>query len=212
MNNAFRDDLRKAYDCKAEERDASSIQEWKIEERANFLSLLQKEGKRTLLEIGPGPGRDGKFFLEHGLQVACVDLSPEMIRLCQQKGLTAYVMDMTDMQFPDNSFDAVYTMNSLLHLTKTELPAVLRRISLILKPTGLFYMGVYGGYEFEGIEEEDKYDPKRFYSYFSDNHLQGIVSEVFDVLSFKQILWGRTDNYHFQSLVLRKRPSKDSQS
>jgi SAM-dependent methyltransferase len=141
MNNAFRDDLKKAYDLKADERNATPVQDWKIPERASFLSLLKKENKRTLLEIGPGPGKDSKFFMDNGLQVVCIDLSPEMIKLCKQKGLTAYVMDMTDLTFPPNSFDAVYTVNSLLHLTKAELPAVLRRISLILKPTGLFYMG-----------------------------------------------------------------------
>ena len=204
MNGQFRDDLRKTYDRQANQRDAGSIQEWKVEERANFLYLLQKEDKRTLLEIGSGPGRDGGFFQKQGLQVTCIDLSPEMIRLCRQKGLTAYVMDMTNLIFPTNSFDAVYALNSLLHLTKAELPTVLRQIDSLLKPTGLFFMGVYGGSEFEGILEDDRNDPKRFFSYFADDHLQKVVSPVFDILSFRQIPVQRADNRHFQSLVLRK--------
>lgn len=125
MNRPFRDNLRKAYDRQANQRDAGFIQEWKEQERANFLYLLQKEDKHTLLEIGSGPGRDGRFFQENGIEVVCIDLSPEMIRLCRQKGLTAYVMDMADLTFPANSFDAVYALNSLLHLTKAELPTVL---------------------------------------------------------------------------------------
>ena len=151
MNRPFRDDLRKTYDRQANQRDAGSIQEWKVEERSKFLSLLQKEDKLTLLEIGSGPGRDGVFFQKQGLQVTCIDLSPEMIRLCHQKGMTAYVMDMADLTFAANSFDAVYALNSLLHLTKAELPTVLKKIDSILAPTGLFFMGVYGGDEFEGI-------------------------------------------------------------
>ena len=62
MHSQFRDDLRKTYDRQANQRNASSIQEWKGEERESFLSLLQKEDKHTLLEIGSGPGRDGEFF------------------------------------------------------------------------------------------------------------------------------------------------------
>ncbi|UCB42765.1 MAG: class I SAM-dependent methyltransferase [Dehalococcoidales bacterium] len=203
-NNQFRDDLRKTYDLQANLRDASSIQEWKVEERASFLSLLQKEDKQTLLEIGSGPGRDGEFFQKQGLQVTCIDLSPEMIRLCHQKGLTAYVMDMTNLTFANNSFDAVYTLNSLLHLTKAELPAVLRQIHSLLKPAGLFFMGVYGGDDFEGTLEDDPSDPKRFFSYFTDEHIQKVVSQVFDILSFRQIPVQRADNRHFQSLVLKK--------
>ena len=169
MSSQFSDDLRTTYDRQAEGRDAGSIQAWKVEERASFLSLLQQEDKHTLLEIGSGPGRDSLFFHEQGLQVTCIDLSPEMIRLCQQKGLTAYIMDMTKLTFPANSFDAVYALNSLLHLTKVELPDVLRQIALVMKPTELFFMGVYGGDDFEGILEEDENDPKRFFSYFTDD-------------------------------------------
>ena len=204
VNSQFRDDLRKTYDRQANQRDAGSIQGWKVEERASFLSLLQKEDKHTLLEIGSGPGRDGEFFQKQGLQVTCIDLSPEMIRLCHQKGLTAYVMDMTNLTFPANSSDAVYALNSLLHLTKAELPTVLRQIDSLLKPTGLFFMGVYGGDDFEGTLKDDPSDPKRFFSYFTDDHLQKVVSQVFDILSFRQIPVQRAGIRHFQSLVLRK--------
>jgi SAM-dependent methyltransferase len=204
VNSQFRDDLRKTYDRQANQRDAGSIQEWKAEERASFLSLLQEEDKHTLLEIGSGPGRDGEFFRKQGLQVTCVDLSPEMIRLCRQKDLTAYVMDMTNLTFPANSFDAVYALNSLLHLTKAELPTVLRQINSLLKPTGLFFMGVYGGDDFEGILKDDPSDQKRFFSYFTDDHLQKVVSQVFDILSFRQIPVQRAGIRHFQSLVTRK--------
>ena len=181
------------------------MQQWKVTERAEFLSLLQQEGRTSFLEIGSGPGRDGKFFQDVDLRVTCIDLSPEMVRLCRRKGLTARVMDATEMDFPDSSFEAVYALNSLLHLSKTELPDVLRKIDAVLTPTGLFYMGVYGGFEHEGVWEEDDYQPKRFFSFFTDDHLKQVVSEVFDVLSFKKVALPGRDNHHFQSLVLRKK-------
>ena len=51
-------------------------------------------------------------------------------------------MDFSDLQFPENSFDAVYAMKSLLHLLKSVLPIVLRKISKVLKKDRLFFMGV----------------------------------------------------------------------
>ena len=201
--NTVRANLILSYNRQAEQRNKTDIEDWKAIERAEFLESLISEQKHSLLEIGAGHGRDSNFFQENGLRVTCVDLSPEMIRLCQQKGLDAHVMDVVDLDFPAASFDAVYALNSLLHLSKTELPAVLQNIRRVLKANGLFFLGMYGGYDFEGIWEQDSYDPKRFFSFHSDERLKQVVTESFTLLSFKQIMPG-DNNIHFQSLILRK--------
>ncbi|MBC8333960.1 MAG: class I SAM-dependent methyltransferase [Anaerolineales bacterium] len=198
--------LEKAYNKSAQERNSASIQAWKIEERSRFLSLLITEKKENLLEIGAGPGKDSRFFQENGLKVLCTDLSPEMVKLCRQKGLDARVMDFSELQIPEKSFDAVYAMNSLLQLPKKELPAVLQTVNAILKRDGLFFIGVYGGIDHEGIWEEDNCEPKRFFSFYDDEHLKRILGEVFDLLSFRQINTGESSRHlHFQSITLRKR-------
>jgi len=161
-----------------------------------------------LLEIGAGTGRDSKYFQNQGFEVVCIDLSPAMIELCRQKGLTAYVMDMNDIDFPDNSFDAVYSLNSFLHLTKDEFPEILHRISTLIRTDGVFYIGIYGGYDFEGIWDKDSYIPKRFFSFFSDEHLEHEVEKVCDILAFNRVFFEPDNPIHFQSLVLRKKHSK----
>jgi SAM-dependent methyltransferase len=197
-------DLRQAYDGKAKERDGYEIDLWKDEDRRWFLSLLQEEGKRSLLEIGAGPGTHGKFFHDSGLEVICTDLSPEMVRLCREKGLTAYTMDFLNLDFPDQSFDAVYALNCLLHVPKADLPRVLRAIRGLLKPGGLFYLGVYGGKNQERVWPEDDHEPKRFFSFFADDGIKKIVTEYFELVTFKRIpMEGETD-LHFQSMILRR--------
>ena len=126
----------------AQERDSYVIDAWKIEERTNFLSLVKQENKLSLLEIGAGTGRDSKFFQDNGPDVTCIDLSPKMVKLCLQKGLVAHKMDMTDLKFAPNSFDAAYALNSFLHIPEAEFMTALESIKMILKPTGLFYLGV----------------------------------------------------------------------
>ena len=200
--NQLQTNLILSYNRKAEHRNKSEIEDWKAIERAEFLALVQNEQKQSLLEIGAGHGRDSKFFQENGLQVTCIDLSPEMVRLCQQKGLDARVMDMINMDFPDHSFDAVYSLNSLLHVPKKQLTSVLQSIRRVLKEDGLFYLGVYGGYDFEGIQETDSYIPKRFFSFHSDEGLKQVVKDSFNLLSFKQIAPGDGD-LHFQSQIGR---------
>ena len=203
MANPLRSNLILSYNKQAEQRNKSEMEDWKVAERAEFLALLQSEQKQSLLEVGAGHGRDSKFFQENDFQVTCIDLSHEMVKLCRQKGLNAHVMDMLALGFPDASFDAVYSLNSLLHLPKIELPIVLQNIRRVLKTNGLFFLGMYGGFDFEGIWEKDSYDPKRFFSFHSDEDLERVVTQSFKILSFKQIIPG-AENLHFQSLILRK--------
>jgi SAM-dependent methyltransferase len=201
------DTLRETYNKYAGERETYVMQDWKLELRSKFLSLLQNEQKRTLLEIGAGTGRDSKFFQDQGLDVVCIDLSPAMVELCKQKGLTAYVMDMADIQLPAGSFEAVYSMNSLLHLTKAEFPLVLRNIDRLLKTDGVVFIGMYGGRDHEGVWENDSYHPKRFFSFFTDERLKQEVEKVFDIISFESIHLQPEDNLVFQLLLLRKKSS-----
>lgn len=198
-------DLRKGYNQMAEERSQKPVAVWKVEERAHFLSLLQQEGKRRLLEVGAGHGRDSKFFQDNGLDVVCTDLSPKMVTLCREQGLTAYEMDFLSLDFPApaSSFDAVYALNCLLHVPKKDLPHVLEAIHDLLNTNGLFYLGLYGGHDREGTWPEDHYEPKRFFSYHTDEGIQQAVAPFFELLYFKPI--SLTGDGHFQSMILRRK-------
>ncbi len=197
--------LREAYDRMAGERDTSEPAPWKLEERQRFLTWLQQEGKATLLEIGAGTGRDSLFFQDQGLAVTCIDLSPANVELCRAKGLEAYVMDFLNLAFPDRSFDAVYALNCLLHVPKADLPIVLQKIRQVLKPDGLFYMGLYGGADWDGPLPNDRYEPKRFFSFHTDEGIRQLTAQFFELLYFKRIPVDRErDDFHFQSMILRR--------
>jgi SAM-dependent methyltransferase len=206
MYEQVTDELRRAYDASAAQRDAAGLTDWKIAERANFLALLGAEGKRSLLEIGGGPGHSAAFFRDAGLDVVMTDLSPEMVRLAQAKGLDARVMDFLSLDFPPASFDAVFALNCLLHLPSADLPRVLAAIHRLLRPGGLFFYGVYGGYTFEGVWPEDHHEPKRYFVFYPDDELRQRVAGLFDELSFRTIeIEGERGNSHFQELILRRR-------
>ncbi len=197
--------LRAAYSREsATQRDNTEKEDWKVVERQQFLVLLQQEGKITLLEIGAGTGKDALFFQESGLRVVCTDLSPAMIALCRAKGLEAYVMDFLSLDFAPASFDAIYALNCLLHVPGAALPAVLQNIRDLLRPAGLFFLGVYGGFEKEGINENDYHVPPRFFSFHTDEFMQQITAPYFDLVTFKVIaVPGKM--WHFQSMTLRRK-------
>src|SRR5437868_9818345 len=195
--------LRTAYDDGAERRDGSEKSAWKLAERAAFLDRLKGQGCRRLLEIGAGTGQDSAYFLENGLEVVAVDLSPAMVARCREKGIEAHVMDFLGLDFAPASFDAVYALNCLLHVPNSDLPAVLDAIRTMMRPGGLFFLGVYGGGNLtgEGLYEEDDHDPPRFFSFRSDEQLQKYASKSFEIVDFHAL---ETSEGRFQSLTLRR--------
>jgi SAM-dependent methyltransferase len=196
--------LREAYNRSALTREKGKKEPWKIVERQHFLELLQKERKHALLEIGAGTGQDGKFFQEQGIEVICTDLSPTMVKCCREKGLPAYVMDCLHLDFPAASFEAIYSLNCLLHVPSPDLPTALNSIRELLRPGGLFYLGVYGGNEQEGIWVDDQHEPKRFFSYHTDSYMQQVTQQFFEPISFKVVEVSRGAHFHFQSMILRR--------
>ena len=198
------DSLRQAYDNHAAQRDARGLDAWKIAERADFLALLKAEGKHDLLEIGGGPGHHAAWFHDQGLAVVMTDLSPEMVRLARLKGVDARVMDFLNLDFPPASFDAVFALNCLLHVPSADLPRVLAAIHRLLRPGGLFFYGVYGGYSFEGIFADDHHDPARYFVFYPDDKLRQQVATLFDEVVFRAIPLEEEEKAHFQALTLRR--------
>lgn len=196
--------LRRAYAKQAGARDRRSIQPWKIAERKNFLERLQAAGASSLLEIGAGTGQDAEFFAAARLQVLATDLTPENVAACRQKGLEARVMDVCALDLPDAQFDAVFSLNCLLHLPKSEFPKAIAEIRRVLKPGGLFYLGLYGGPDSEGVYEDDTYEPKRFFSFWSNEGLQKELEKTFVMIEFKTIVLEDEGGLAFQSVCLSK--------
>jgi SAM-dependent methyltransferase len=199
-----RENLRLAYDGAADRRDRRDKKPWKLAERAAFLRRLQQANSTRLLEIGAGTGQDSAFFASCGLDVVATDISPAMVDRCRAKGLDARVLDFSQLEFSAESFDAVYAMNCLLHVPNAELPAVLASIERVLRPGGLFFLGVYGGSEAsgEGPAEWDDHVPVRFFSWRTDDQIAQFASASFELVDFHIAQPGT--EYRFQSLTLRR--------
>jgi SAM-dependent methyltransferase len=191
--------LRAAYDGKADFRDQLAKSDWKLAERAAFGARVQ-EGQR-LLEVGAGTGQDSEYFASLGLDVIATDLSPAMVEHCRAKGLDARVMDVLGLSFPDASFDAVYTVNCLLHVPNADLPAALAAIHGVLRPGGLCYVGMYGGDGTEGPLADDQHDPPRFFSWRTLEQLRGYVDPLFSIVDAHTVETPWEGNFHSLTLT-----------
>ena len=150
------------------------------------LFLLAMGDERGILDLGSGPGRDSIYFKGKGFEPVAVDITPEMVRRCQDKGLEAYVMDAENLDFEDGSFGGVWAYTSLLHLEKEKFPKALDEVSRVLKPKGIFFIGMREG-EGEGIRKSVNYPGEEIYiSFYQDGELKCLLGKNFEVLDFSR--------------------------
>lgn len=95
---------------------------------------------RQILEIGCGTGEFSRLLAPRAEKVLAIDLSPQMIRLAQDRSrlypnIDFVEADVMAYQFADDQFDCIATLTTLHHLP-TEL--VLKKIKAALKPGGVF--------------------------------------------------------------------------
>jgi SAM-dependent methyltransferase len=198
----IRDELVKYYEAYADQRESNVKSSWKVNLRNEVRYAFKEAGVRKILEIGCGTGQDSRFFMENGFHVTAIDLSPNHVDYCIQKGIDARVMDMYDMEFTEGEFDAVYAMNCLLHVPVRELPGVLKGINRVLKKNGLVFIGNYGG-DTEGRRRFSEQGLARFFSFrgFREymQYLEDAGFESVDSMPTKS-----DTGFWFNSFIMRK--------
>ncbi|WP_409250924.1 class I SAM-dependent methyltransferase [Bacillus sp. SCS-153A] len=206
IDQQLKDNFIKSYDAQSYNRNRKVNPEWKDAERETFLGWLREEGKESLLDLGAGPGLDSLFFKQNGIDPLAIDISAQMVKLCSDKGIQAKVMSFDELHFEKRRFDAVWSMNSLLHVPKKDIDGVLKSINEVLTDNGLFYLGLYGGKDHEGVWEDDAYEPKRFFAFHSSASIQKLVAKYFTIENFIMLPPEIVESeYAFQSLLLRKK-------
>lgn len=100
-----------------------------------------------VLEIGVGLGADHQRFAEAGADLYGIDLTPRAVEFVRQRlavmGLSSHLQvgDAENLEFPDDTFDLVYSWGVIHHSPDTARAA--REILRVLKPGGTFRVMVY---------------------------------------------------------------------
>jgi ubiquinone/menaquinone biosynthesis C-methylase UbiE len=106
--------------------------------------FFQKIPKSRFLTVGDGYcGREGAFIHQFGHFVHASDWEPCLLQIGKEKGLIDEYSEqnITDLKFPDESFDFVFTKESLHHLSMPyqglyEMFRVSKRGVILIEPNG----------------------------------------------------------------------------
>ena len=185
-----------SYNLFAQEYDDQTSIFWDKFPRT-FFDKFVSATKGKVLDVGSGPGRDGMMLKEKGLEVVCLDASEAMIKLSSAKGLDSVLGDFNNLPFRGNKFDGVWAYTALLHVLKSEINKPLKEIKRVLKPKGIFGLGLIEG-ETEEYRESLKVGAPRLFSYFKKEEVEELLQKHnFEVVYFETFKPGSRNYLNF---------------
>jgi len=162
-----------------------------------------KSSNGHLLDLGCGAGEPfGRWFIERGWNVTGVDFSPRMLELANRyvPQMQTLCADMTGVDFPQSTFDAITSIYSLFHVPRAHHLTLFQKWASWLKPQGKVLF-TYATHEYTGETEFDGYktfmNEQLFYSHESEatliHHLEtsglNIISAPKHDIGGETFLW-----------------------
>lgn len=139
------------------------------ETQEHFLEKLPVNGK--ILDFGCGSGRDTKYFMDRGFQIDAADGSDKLCELAsaftgiQVRKMLFQELDVTEI------YDGIWACSSILHLSKTELKTVMKKMIYAVKPEGIIYTSFKYG-QFEGVRNG------RYFTDFTEDTFKYFIEAV----------------------------------
>jgi ubiquinone/menaquinone biosynthesis C-methylase UbiE len=121
-----------------------------------------------VLELGCGAGIPAtRALVDAGLRVTAVDISERQLELARRNVPEARLIkaDMTELDLPESSFDAVCAFYSLTHVPRGRHEELLRRIAVWLRRQGIF-VASFGGTDNLSEVDEDWFGAPMLFSHF----------------------------------------------
>jgi len=149
--------VQQGYDRIAEQHLAWAL-DVREQERERYTAVLLDalpDGARVL-DLGCGAGLPTTRALASCFRVTGVDISARQIALARENvpGVQFIRADMTQLDLPPDSFDAVAAFYAMIHVPREEQPALLADIAAWLRPGGLLVMTMSSQATDAGYEDD----------------------------------------------------------
>ena len=132
------------YDAESANRDLLTTEGRRLSGRLRAISSILPKAPARVLDIGSGPGRDCEALIAVGIAVTAIDLSFENATRCVGHGARALVGTAGSLPFRSATFDAIWSMSVLMHVTDHAIAATLRELRRVLRPGGVAVLGTWG--------------------------------------------------------------------
>jgi len=163
-----------------------------------FSTMIEKDAK--VLDIGcSSSAQQAQFFRDTGFRTTSIDLSEKCIATAKAnfKGIHFIQMDMLEMNFESDSFDAINAFYSIIHIPDEKIEELFFDLNRILKLNGKIAIAVHTG-NFSGFFEENGM------SIFYQTYTQDKLKYLIDKFGFRMLeIQERQPIYDFEFQTVR---------
>jgi SAM-dependent methyltransferase len=136
-----------------------------------LLDAIEGPPPFEVLDLGCGPGRDLKRFVERGHRAVGLDGALPFVEMARAySGCEVWQQDFLHLELPTGRFDGVFANATLFHVPSAALPDVLLRLHACLKPRGVLFASNPRGDNREG------WNGVRYGAYYDLERWQAIVT------------------------------------
>jgi len=150
----------------------------------NFISLLPKNAK--ILDVGCGSGKDVQYFMDYGFQAVGIDASENMIKEAKKKVADGdfKIMNLLSLDFPKESFDAAWVLDTVSFIDKVDMPKFLSSIYDVLKSNAVIFISARQGVGETEIEYEKLGNSKINIAFFYQEEMEELLGKNgFEILN-----------------------------
>jgi SAM-dependent methyltransferase len=132
-----------------------------------------------ILELGSGAGGPPTPMLAERGRLTGVDISIEQVQLASSRVPAGRFIhhDLTEIDFPDGSFDVVLALFVLTHVPSLYMPALLERIARWLRPSGRF-LGTFSPEGGDGGVDPDWLGTPMFFDSFPPEETRRVLGSA----------------------------------
>jgi O-antigen chain-terminating methyltransferase len=108
--------------------------------QAAYLNLFRD--RQNVVDVGCGRGEFVELLQQNGIPVTGVDINPDMVELCQDRGLPVVLAHMFDylQGLPDASLDGIFSAQVVEHISPQQILTLFQLCAQKLKSGGVVVM------------------------------------------------------------------------
>ena len=197
------DDLIAYYGAEAAGGHRKRHDDHRIGLRQNFAALLVGEGRRSLVDVGAGPGLDTTEWRAAGFDVVGVDLTHANVVIMGQRDLTCVTGSLYNLPFRTGAFDALWSMSTFVHVPHERFDEAMIELLRVVCPGAPLGIGTWGGLDFEGVTEFGDLRPYRFFSLATHDRWRKMLACHGNIESFETHRPDADHGWEYQFAVLR---------
>lgn len=188
-----------------------------------FCNEQKEDGKKRILDCGAGGTIPPlSLFKAYGYETTGIELDESAVIAANNYGkelgqeLGIVVGDMTKLDFEDESFDFVYSYNSVFHMRKEHIATSIKEMRRVLKPGGLLFVNFLSVDDFrcgDGPDLGDKEyqqmdDNPVIHSYYDydegEKHFEGMEFIIKERRIIERIYQGERIKQGFIDYIVKK--------